>query len=375
MILFLSNCPWHHSNFRTPPVNSRCQIPSDFVCQVKPGQPLPTPHLWLSRKRLALAWEYNGGECAEKPIHYLPWLILSAWKITYKWTHNRKARPPRSTSFCPSPCRVLTSPLEGMAEGSSEFPTSVKYAAGSLYWPSSPARHSGCHESHSASLPQRSWPSFSLRVHHDALPLHSLLQVRKAVLPEVPQVQGQPETIWKLGVLNYCDLSTQPRSLPTVHAVSPVSSRLDWKIPVSWWSRYVLPKSLRLATTRVSKQCISPHSLGHLQCSGEGMSTWNSQLDILNGLAAICFTDPFAPLCEWWQMPDKTPTEGERTYSGSGLGHRPMGGAVEESEPARSMEQHLKRKDVLVQFVLPFSLCRLGDSPQECAIHIRTGLP
>lgn len=52
-----------------------------------------------------------------------------------------------------------------------------------------------------------------------------------------------------------------------------------------------------------------------------------------------------------------------------------MGGAVEESEPARSMEQHLKRREVLVQFVLPFSLRRLGDSPQECAIHIRIGLP
>lgn len=52
-----------------------------------------------------------------------------------------------------------------------------------------------------------------------------------------------------------------------------------------------------------------------------------------------------------------------------------MGGAVEESEPARSMEQDLKRGDVLVQFVLPFSLCRLGDSPQECAVHTRTGLP
>lgn len=48
---------------------------------------------------------------------------------------------------------ILTSPLEGMAEGSSEFPAFVKYAAGSLYWPSSPERHSGCHESHSASLP------------------------------------------------------------------------------------------------------------------------------------------------------------------------------------------------------------------------------
>lgn len=52
-----------------------------------------------------------------------------------------------------------------------------------------------------------------------------------------------------------------------------------------------------------------------------------------------------------------------------------MGGAVQESEPARSMKQHLKRGDVLVQFVLPFSLRRLDDSPQECAIHIRTGLP
>lgn len=66
-----------------------------------------------------------------------------------------------------------------MAEGSAEFPAFVKYAAGSLYWPSSPEGHSGCHESHSANLPQRSRPSFSLRVHHDALPLHSLLQVRR----------------------------------------------------------------------------------------------------------------------------------------------------------------------------------------------------
>lgn len=52
------------------------------------------------------------------------------------------------------PHRILTGPPEGVAEGSPEFPALVKSAAGSLHWPRSSERHSGCHESHSARVPQ-----------------------------------------------------------------------------------------------------------------------------------------------------------------------------------------------------------------------------
>lgn len=129
-----------------------------------------------------------------------------------------------------SPCRVLTGPPEGLEEGSSELSAPVKCAAGTVHWPSSPERHPGCHESHSESLPQRSGAGFGLRLHNDALPLHAVLQVREAVLPGLKvSLQGQGS----LGCLTLSPFLPQPCSLPTVHAVSPVSPRLDWKNSVS----------------------------------------------------------------------------------------------------------------------------------------------
>lgn len=82
-----------------------------------------------------------------------------------------------------SPCRIFTSPPEGMEEGSGELPALVKCAAGTLHWPGASERHSGCHESHSESLPHRPRPGCGLCIHDDALPLHTLLQVREAVPP------------------------------------------------------------------------------------------------------------------------------------------------------------------------------------------------
>lgn len=84
--------------------------------------------------------------------------------------------------------RIFFEIPESMEENCSKFPAVIQFSPSPVHRPGSPARHSGCYESHPAAL--QSLPAVtSFCLHPDAMPLYPILQVLK--VSTVPYIKTQ----------------------------------------------------------------------------------------------------------------------------------------------------------------------------------------